>query len=180
MPKRLGATTGQDWLFDTIETPERETYLLLQHLARGFLQELAVALRHRGITPEQFHVLRVLRGAGSEGLACRAVAQRSVNGDPDVTRLLDRLEKQGWVSRSRASTDRRVVMARITEKGARLLDELEAPVAALHERQLDRLPAFEIAGLRELLQTLSGERPHRQAIRKTRYSLQRHSVYQGR
>ncbi len=159
MTTRLGATTGRIWLFDTIETPERETYLLLQHVAGAFLQELAVALRPAGITPEQYHVLRVLREAGPEGLTSSAVGQRSVSGDPDVTRLLDRLEKQGWATRSREAADRRVVIARITDDGTRLLEELEEPVNELHVRQLRRLGVRETQTLRTYLQTLAGAEP---------------------
>ena len=158
MTVRAGNLTDRVWLFDTHETPERELYLLLQHVAGAHLQELAVVLRGAGITPEQYHVLRVLRDAGAGGLACSAVAERSVSGDPDVTRLLDRLEKHGWVSRSRESSDRRVVTARITAEGRHLLDELEEPVAALHARQFDEVASSEQASLRALLQTLAGAR----------------------
>lgn len=158
MTARAGSQADRVWLFDTHETPERELYLLLQHVAGAHLQELAVVLRGAGITPEQYHVLRVLRDAGAGGLACSAVAERSVSGDPDVTRLLDRLEKHGWVSRSRESSDRRVVTARITAEGRRQLDELEAPVAALHARQFDDVAASERQALRALLQTLAGAR----------------------
>ncbi|HEY0970256.1 MAG TPA: MarR family transcriptional regulator [Gemmatimonadales bacterium] len=158
MATRLGDTTGRNWLFDMRETPEREIYLLLQHVAGAFAQKLAVVLRPAGITPEQYHVLRVLREAGPGGLACSAVGERSVSGDPDVTRLLDRLEKQGWASRSREPSDRRVVMARITNDGLRLLDDLEEPVNALHARQLDGLVRDELPTLRRLLQTLGGAR----------------------
>jgi DNA-binding MarR family transcriptional regulator len=159
MPTRLGDTTGRVWLFDTHETPEREIYLLLQHVAGAFIQELAVLLRPAGITPEQYHVLRVLRDGGAGGLACSAVAERSVSGDPDVTRLLDRLEKQGWASRERDANDRRVVVARITRDGRRLLDELEEPVAALHARQLEGLTTRELPVLQKILKKLAGARP---------------------
>ena len=155
MPLRTGGTTGRIWLFDTHETPEREVYLLLQHVAGAQVQELAVLLRPAGITPEQYHALRVLRDAGPGGLACTAVAERLVSGDPDVTRLLDRLERQGWASRARESSDRRVVTARITRDGARLLADLEERVAALHERQLARLGPRDLATLRRLLQKLA-------------------------
>ena len=158
MPTRRGDATSRVWRFDTRETPERELYLLLQHVAGAFIQELAVVLRPAGITPEQYHVLRVLRDAGPGGLACSDIAERSVSGDPDVTRLLDRLEKQGWASRTREPTDRRVVMARITNDGLRLLEELEAPVSALHARQLAALEPRERPVLRTLLQTLGGSR----------------------
>jgi DNA-binding MarR family transcriptional regulator len=146
------------WLFDTRETPEREIYLLLQHVAGALVQELAVVLRTAGITPEQYHVLKVLRDAGRGGLACSAVAERSVKGDPDVTRMLDRLEKQGWASRVRDATDRRVVMAQITDDGLRLLEELEEPVSALHARQLGSLGERERPALRKTLQKLAGPR----------------------
>ena len=159
MPVRAGDAAGRVWLFDTHETAEREIYLLLQHVAGAQLQELAVLLRPAGVTPEQYHVLRVLRDAGTGGLACNAVAERSVSGDPDVTRLLDRLEKQGWVSRAREAADRRVVTARITRAGTRLLEELEEPVAALHARQLERLGSRDLPTLRRLLQKVAGARP---------------------
>ena len=141
--------------FGTRETPEREVYLLLQHVAGIQNQQFAVLLRAFGITPEQYHVLRVLGDAGSEGLACSAVADRSVSGDPDVTRLLDRLEKQGWVTRTREATDRRVVTARITDEGRRLLRRLTRPVAALHAGQFEALGKGSTAELRDLLAALT-------------------------
>ena len=147
------------WRFGTRETAEREIYLLLQHVSGVFIQELSVVLRAAGITPEQYHVLRVLRDAGSDGLACNAIAEQSVSGDPDVTRLLDRLEKQGWASRTRDSADRRVVLATITGEGRRLLAQLEKPVSALHARQLKSLGPDALPLLRELLQTLGGRSP---------------------
>lgn len=145
--------------FGTTETPEREIYLLLQHLAGTQIQELAVLLRPYGITPEQYHVLRVLGDAGAAGLACSGIADRSVSGDPDVTRLLDRLEQRGWVARARDADDRRVVNARITAEGRRLLARLEAPVAALHAGQFDRLAPREIATLHRLVEGLTRPRP---------------------
>ena len=156
MPIRTGSRTGRIWLFDTRETPEREVYLLLQHVAGAQIQELAVLLRPAGITPEQYHVLRVLRDSGAGGLACTGLAERLVSGDPDVTRLLDRLEKQGWASRARESTDRRVVTARITRDGLRLLEDLEKRVNALHEAQLERLGTRDLVTLRRLLQQVAG------------------------
>ena len=159
MPLRTGDTTGRIWLFDTHETAEREVYLLLQHVAGAQVQELAVLLRPAGITPEQYHALRVLRDAGAGGLACTALAERLVSGDPDVTRLLDRLEKQGWATRARESSDRRVVTGRITRDGIRLLEELEERVNALHERQLERLGPRDLPALRRLLQKVADTRP---------------------
>jgi DNA-binding MarR family transcriptional regulator len=146
------------WRFGTVESTEREVYLLIQHVAGVFIQELAVVLRHAGITPEQYHVLRVLRDAGSAGLACNAVAERSVSGDPDVTRLLDRLEKQGWATRMRDESDRRVVLASITGQGKKLLERLEGPVAAVHARQFAGLPKSQLTVLRNTMQQLAEAR----------------------
>ncbi|HEX6052287.1 MAG TPA: MarR family transcriptional regulator, partial [Gemmatimonadaceae bacterium] len=111
MQAREPETTRRTWRFETVETLEREIYLLLQHVSGELIHELSTLLKPAGITPEQYHVLRVLRDAGAGGLACTALGERLVSGDPDVTRLLDRLEKQGWASRARESSDRRVVTA---------------------------------------------------------------------
>jgi len=139
------------WRFDTVETPEREIYLLLQHLSGELIHELATLLKPSGITPEQYHVLRVLRDAGATGTQLSTIAERSPAGDPDVTRLLDRLEQRGLATRTRDAADRRVVTARITTEGRRLLGRLEAPVAALHARQLGPLGDRGLRDLRRLL-----------------------------
>ena len=94
------------WRFETTETTEREVYLLLQHLSGELIYELATLLKPAGITPEQYHVLRILEDAGSAGTQLSSIAERSPVGDPDVTRLLDRLEERNWRSaRARRPTD---------------------------------------------------------------------------
>jgi DNA-binding MarR family transcriptional regulator len=147
----LPETPRRTWRFETVETPEREVYLLLQHVAGELFHELATLLRPSGVTPDQYHVLRVLEEAGAEGTPLGVIAERSPTGDPDVTRLLDRLEQRGLARRSREAADRRVVTARITVEGRRLMAQLEAPVAALHERQLGPLGERGLADLRRLL-----------------------------
>lgn len=143
------------WRFETVETAEREVYLLLQHVSGELIHELATVLRPFEITPEQYHVLRILRDAGAAGTPLGAIAERSPVGDPDVTRLLDRLEQRGLASRAREAADRRVVTARITTEGRRLLETLEAPVAALHARQLGPLGERGLRTLRNLLQKVA-------------------------
>lgn len=147
------------WRFETVETPEREIYLLLQHVSGELIHELATLLKPSGITPEQYHVLRILRDAGTAGTPLSAVAERSPVGDPDVTRLIDRLEQRGLARRAREAVDRRVVTARITSEGRRLLDELEEPVAALHARQLQPLGERGLRNLRRLLQKAAAVGP---------------------
>ena len=139
------------WRFETEETLEREIYLLLQHLSGELIHELATLLRPSGVTPEQYHILRILQDAGSDGTPLRSIGERSPAGDPDVTGLLDRLEQRGLARRTREGTDRRVVTARITSEGRRLLDRLEDPVAALHARQLGPLGDRGLETLRKLL-----------------------------
>ena len=148
-PRQLSAR--RTWRFETEETLEREIYLLLQHISGELIHELATLLKPAGITPEQYHVLRILHDAGSTGTPLSAVAERSPVGDPDVTRLLDRLEQRGLARRDRDAADRRVVTARITSDGRRLLKELEEPVAALHARQLGPLGERGLEALRKLL-----------------------------
>ena len=147
------------WQFETTETLEREIYLLLQHVSGELVHELATVLKPAGITPEQFHVLRILDDVGSDGTPLTAIAERCPAGDPDVTRLLDRLEQRGWARRSREAADRRVVTARITREGRRLLDELHVPVRELHERQLGPLGERGLRDLRRLLQKVAAVGP---------------------
>jgi DNA-binding MarR family transcriptional regulator len=154
-----GDATRRVWRFETVETQEREIYLLLQHVSGELVHELATLLKPAGLTPEQYHVLRILHDAGSAGTPLSTIAERSPVGDPDVTRLLDRLEQRGLATRTREAADRRVVTARITGEGRRLLERLEAPVAALHARQLGPLGERGLQELRRLLRKAAAVGP---------------------
>lgn len=147
--------TRRTWRFETVETEEREIYLLLQHVSGELIHELATLLRPAGITPEQYHVLRILREAGTAGTQLSEIAVRSPVGDPDVTRLLDRLEQRGLARRARDAVDRRVITARITTEGTRLLDRIDDSVAALHARQIGPLGERGMRDLRKLLQRVA-------------------------
>jgi MarR family transcriptional regulator, organic hydroperoxide resistance regulator len=155
MPSRASRSDPPAPSFEAGATPGRALYLLVRHLGGVLAKELAGVLEPFGVTPEQYHTLRILRDGGPDGLPCSAIAERAVSGDPDVTRLLDRLERQGWAVRARDETDRRVVIARLTAEGRRLLGRLEKAVAELHEGQFDALGAREVAALRELLGRVS-------------------------
>ena len=121
-------------------------------LARG-AEDLLKPFRLSGT---QYNVLRILRGAGEKGLACREVGGKLISRDPDITRLLDRLESRGLIVRAREARDRRVVKTRITPEGLRLLEELDEPVEELHRRQLRHLPAKELRQLSILLERARG------------------------
>ena len=103
------------------------------------------------ITGTQYNVLRILRGAEPDGLCRNEVRERLLNRMPDATRLLDRMEEAGLVTRSREVGDRRMVRTRITKQGHKLVDALDAPVAAEHQKQLGHLTSEELKSLIKLL-----------------------------
>jgi DNA-binding MarR family transcriptional regulator len=111
---------------------------------------LVRVLKGEGLSATQYNVLRILRGA-PEGLPCGEIASRMITRDPDVTRLLDRLEKRELIARSREAKDRRTVMTRITPGGLKLLVRLDEPVQAAHRKQLGHLGRERLRALAELL-----------------------------
>lgn len=144
------------------DTLEAEAYLELQRVADALGRTLGERLKPDDLSAAQYNVLRILRGAGTEGLPCGAIAVRMVTRDPDVTRLLDRLERRGLAARVRESRDRRVVRTTITTAGLHLLSRLDAPIAALHEEQLAHLGHVRLRALIQLL-TLARQRAERPA-----------------
>jgi len=107
-------------------------------------------LKNEDLSPTQYNVLRILRGS-PDGLPCGEIANRMITRDPDITRLLDRLEKRGLISRWRESKDRRVVLGRITPNGLKLLTRLDQPVEEAHRKQLGHLGKDRLRALTELL-----------------------------
>ncbi len=130
---------------------EQEAYLSVGRTWAVLEHELAEALKPHGITPTQYNVLRILRGAGDKGLCRHEIRERLVTPVPDVTRLLDRLEEVGLITRERDADDRRLVTTRITPEGLRLLRELDAPVSEIHRRQLGHMRERDLRTLIELL-----------------------------
>ena len=96
-----------------------------------------------GVTQQQYNVLRILRGAGHEGLATLAIAERMVERTPGITRLIDRLLAKGLVERERAAGDRRCVVCRITPAGLELLDRLTEPMDQADDESLSMLSVEE-------------------------------------
>lgn len=110
----------------------------------------AQVMKAEDLSSNQYNVLRILRGA-PEGLACGEIGNRMITRDPDITRLLDRLEKRGLISRSRETKDRRMVMTRITPEGLKLLGRLDEPIQQVHREQLGHLGRERLRALTELL-----------------------------
>ena len=132
---------------------EEDVYLSLLRTAERLSRGLTETLSRADLTPTQYNALRILRGAGQEGASCSEVSERMVTKDSDITRLLDRLETRGLISREREVKDRRRIVTRITDEGLRVLAELDAPMAETHRSQLGHLSEKQLASLGKLLET---------------------------
>jgi DNA-binding MarR family transcriptional regulator len=130
---------------------EARVFVSLMRTADALARGAEALLKAYGLSGTQYNILRILRGAGEKGLACREVGGRLISRDPDITRLLDRMESRGLIIRAREMQDRRVVKTRITSEGLRLLEELDKPVHELHRRQLRHLPTVKLRQLSNLL-----------------------------
>jgi len=131
---------------------EARIFITLQKAADALDLEAEQLLKPHGLTSTQYNVLRILRGAEPRGLACSVIGERMISHDPDMTRLLDRMEKRGLITRERQTDDRRVVKTRITPRGLALLKSLDQPVRELHKRQFRHMSAARLHGLAELLE----------------------------
>lgn len=133
-------------------TLARDVYLELVRAHERAAAEAAALLREHGLSQPQYNVLRILRGASGQRGSCQYVGERLLTREPDVTRLLDRLQKAGLVTRRRSDSDRRVVEARLEPAGRALCDALDEPIASLHEEQFGHLGSAALAELLDLLQ----------------------------
>ncbi len=135
-------------------SPLEEAFVSLQRTAAVLEHALETALRPTGITATQYNVLRILRGAGDDGLCRSEIGERMVRRVPDVTRLLDRLEDTGHIARTRAGDDRRFVTTRITPSGRDVLTSLDEVVATYLASSMGRLAPEQLHALNEILATL--------------------------
>lgn len=133
------------------ESLEQEAFLALLWTADRLQWRLAEALKPHGLSPTQYNALRILRGAGKQGLACSEVAERMITRDPDITRLMDRLGRMGLVQRGRGEEDRRVVVAKITPKGAYLLKQLDPVMRQFLQGLLGHMGVKRLNSLLDLL-----------------------------
>jgi DNA-binding MarR family transcriptional regulator len=146
--------------------PEEEAHLSISRTADQLAREVAAVLKPHQLSETQYNVLRILRGAGAAGHACSEIGTRLVTRDPDVTRLLDRLEARELLSRSREHTDRRVVTTRITPQGLAMLDRLDEPVREAVRRMLGHVGARQLTSLIGLLELV--RHPKARALRPSR------------
>jgi DNA-binding MarR family transcriptional regulator len=130
---------------------EEEVYLSILRTAEALSWGVSETLKGADLTPTQYNVLRILRGAETEGATCGQISERMVTKDSDITRLLERLETRGLITRARDEKDRRFITARITKQGLRLLAGLDKPIAECHKRQISHLGESRLAALAKLL-----------------------------
>jgi DNA-binding MarR family transcriptional regulator len=131
-----------------------EAHVALLRTADVVGREITEVLKPFGVSPTQYNVLRILRGAGPSGLACGEIGERMITQDPDITRLLDRMEKAGWIERTRDSRDRRVVMTRLTRLGKKLTEDLEEPLARMERQVLKKVGEKRLRDLVDLLDVM--------------------------
>lgn len=133
---------------------EEEAFLNIHRTADILMQELLGVLKPYGLSATQYNVLRILRGAGAAGVTCKDIGNRMVTRDPDITRLLDRLERRKLVTRTRAKEDRRFVAIQITRDGLDTLRNLDEPVQKLQIGMFQHLDRERLLQLIDLLETI--------------------------
>jgi DNA-binding MarR family transcriptional regulator len=131
-----------------------EALLNLARTHEYLQQQLAEFFKQYQLTRTQYNVLRILRGAGKDGITCSQAAERMVTADPDITRLLDRLESRKLIERERSREDRRVVVSRITQEGLELLKTIDKPLVDFHQRHLSHISPKKLQQLIEILESI--------------------------
>ncbi len=165
MPRGLQAELKQKIPFTS---REQEAHLSLIRTADALQALVEQRLKDFGLTGTQYNALRILRGAGPEGLPCREIGERMITRDPDVTRLLNRLEDRGLVERARSKYDRRVIYGKITAAGLKLLREMDAPIEKHGREMLQHVGQQKLKQLIELLELVrAGKSFYRRDVENT-------------
>ena len=149
MGERLRAELKQRKPFSSVA---EEAILNVERTADRLRHMLQQTLKPSGITGTQFNALRILRGARPDGLTCSELGERLVSSDPDITRLLERLARQGLISRRRGTNDKRVVLTEISERGLALLEEIDPIVEESAKRFLAHMSQEKLHTLIDLLE----------------------------
>ena len=135
-----------------IPSLEAKLFVALLRLSDRLAQDAEILIKSHGLTATQYNVLRILRGSGPEGLSCQRIGDRMISRDPDMTRLLDRMEKRQLITRERQTEDRRVIKTRITQAGLEILKKLDAIVDELHKKQFRHIPASKLKALADAIE----------------------------
>jgi DNA-binding MarR family transcriptional regulator len=135
-------------------SPEEEVILNIAHTAEYLTSAISSVLKSADLTMTQYNVLRILRGAGAEGLTCGEISERMVTKESDITRLLDRVESRNFISRERPANNRRIVIARITDEGQDILAALDEPIDELNRSLVGHLGTEKQTNLNDLLESV--------------------------
>jgi DNA-binding MarR family transcriptional regulator len=131
---------------------EEEAILNLERTADRLQNSFRLMLKPHGLTPTQYNALRILRGAGPGGLTCTELGNRLIKEDPDITRLVDRLARQGMVVRHKDKEDRRVSHTEITPSGLEKLKVLDPVVTESVQNQMKHMGSRRLSLLIDLLE----------------------------
>ena len=145
-PANLAAEIGKRRPFDL---PEQEAFLNVARTYDHVLAAFERLLKGRDLSAPQYNVLRIVRGHGR--VQTRKIAEQMISRQPDITRLIDRLETTGLVKRERCRDDRRVVWVQLTPQGQQVLRELDKPVLEMHKATMGHMGARKLAMLSKLL-----------------------------
>ena len=134
--------------FDSVEL---EAHLNISRTANVLAGKIQPIVKAEGLAESQYNALRIVRGAGKDCIPCLEIAARLVTRVPDITRLVDKLEKAGLVKRKRSTEDRRVVHIVLTAKGRKVIEKLEGPLNRTHRDNLKHMTRKELEDLNRLL-----------------------------
>jgi DNA-binding MarR family transcriptional regulator len=158
VPGRLQKEIKQTKPFGSIE---EESVLNILRTAEVLQGALADFLKEFELSPVQYNVLRILRGAGEAGATCSQIGERLLTRDPDITRLLDRMETRGLIRRERSSLDRRAIITRISDAGLSLAAAIDQPIRKMNQAKLGAFGREKLAELTAVLERI------REAFEKT-------------
>jgi DNA-binding MarR family transcriptional regulator len=144
VPGKLLTELQQTKPFELIE---EEALLNIARTAEVIGQRTAEFMREYQLSPAQYNVLRILRGAGEAGATCSGIGERMVSHDPDITRLLDRLEGRGLIARERSRQDRRVVVTTISSEGLALLGSIDEPLRKFARDRMGKVSKVDLESL---------------------------------
>jgi MarR family transcriptional regulator, organic hydroperoxide resistance regulator len=156
MPEKRSSLQTEIRQTKPFQSPAQEAILALFRTSDLLERRLAQMVEPRGISLQQYNVLRILRGAGQEGTPTLDIADRMIQRAPGITRLLDKLAAKRLVRRERCSEDRRQVLCWVTDAGLRLLADLEQPLVKSGTRAMDSLAAAEQRHLIAMLERVRG------------------------
>ena len=133
---------------------EEEAALNIARTHEFLQQRFSEFLKQYQLTPTQYNMLRILRGAGAEGVTCSQATERMLSPDPDITRLLDRMEARRLIIRERSKQDRRVVVTRLTPEGLALANQIDEPLADFHKCNMGHIGEQKLLEMIDTLETL--------------------------